>query len=168
MTNPNTGKVPLTVYLPATKEGEEWHQMFVTVDEKVAAVSWELRPIVPATVTLEGILREDAEFLKNLYNRIPTYPFQDNAFRVAAAARAALARKPESPCRYCGRAEQQHDSNICTGYEARSKPCPVMVCRKTDDSFGECIDASVRGCRSQIRRPCKHYEGHEKDGSAHA
>ena len=90
MTNPNTGKVPLTVpvtvNLPA-HEGKEWIQVFDVADDHVAAVSWELRPIVSATVMVE-MTREDAE---EWANHVVGSRLIEN---VRSAVRAALARKP--------------------------------------------------------------------------
>ena len=42
-----------------------------------------------------------------------------------------------------------------------------MVCRDKDDNLGICREGrEIRGV-CYARRPCKHSEGHEKEGSAH-
>ena len=132
MTNPNTGKVPLTVYLPATKEGEEWVQ---TGEGNMGwpnkyQVHFELRPIVPATVMVE-MLRDDAGWVESQCRPSDLgQAVSDRAVRVANTMRAALARKP----------------------------CPVMVHRldEVDKSlWGRCDSL---GCPD--RRPCKLEAGH--------
>ena len=136
MTNPNTGKVPLTVpvtvNLPKPPEGMEW-QIREPVPQreyyagKMVNIEAVLRPIQPATVMVE-MLRDDAGWVESQCRPSDFgQAVSDRATRVANTMRAALARKP----------------------------CPVMVCglRQTacySEEPDRCLD----------RRPCKHSEGH--------
>ena len=141
MTNPNTGKVPLTVYLPQPPEGMEW-QIREPVPQreyyagKMVNIEAVLRPIVSATVMVE-MPRDIVEGMVASAEELELD--RSPGDRMIAAFRAALARKPDA------------------------KPCPVMVHLLISGSrFAACIDES-----DKTRRPCKLTEGHEKDGSAH-
>ena len=141
--------VDVTVKLPRPPEGMEWHDDIENTWACDDTHIIKLRPIVPATVMVE-MTRGDARAFENqLWVEGSLYD------RIAFACRAALARKPEPPCRYCGRGEQQHDSNICIRYQA--KPCPVKVCWRFN-KFTGCDALDNSSCMA--RRPCKHTEGH--------
>ena len=59
MTNPNPGKVPLTVYVDPPPEGMEWYEHWYRNagqgEDAVALRQFKLRPIVPATVKEKGL-----------------------------------------------------------------------------------------------------------------
>ena len=172
----HTGKVPLTVYVDPPPKGREWHEKWLynaldpEINQYVVHVEWRLRPIVSATVTLEGIPRRDAELIVKYWANESA---DDINSRLAASARAALARKPEllcgklfADCACLYGTSCEHDRN-CTrplGHKephAEVKPCPVMVCglRQTacySDEPDRCLD----------RRPCKHKDG-EGHGGGH-
>ena len=163
MTNPNTGKVPLTVWVDPPPEGQEWYQESRGWIVGEFLVHFVLRPIVPATVMVEN-LRADVEFYAQC-QMIGTMenPANNPLDRHIAACRAALARKPEALCRDCQYPEEAHsagdrarlDFNVCRRFTLERKPCPVMVCglRQTacySDEPDRCLD----------RRPCKLAEGH--------
>ena len=182
MTNPNTGKVSMTVWVDPPPEGMAWKQdaRFATGDE-VLMVGLRARPIVPATVmvTLPGDLAERVRALK-----LTTFPSDDEmqlrgAIMMGLAnARAALARKPDSRCGYMySPSSDDWHSNCpdcrgsgCTrcveslghvGPHAEVKPCPVMVCTWPSSGTTEC-----RNPDCHIRRPCKH-KGGEGHGGEH-
>ena len=112
----HTGKVPLTVYVDPPPKGREWHEKWLynaldpEINQYVVHVEWRLRPIVSATVTLEGIPRRDAELIVKYWANESA---DDINSRLAASARAALARKP----------------------------CPVMVHPLADGRIFECTTA---------------------------
>ena len=145
MTNPDPkpGQVLLTVWVDPPPEGMEWKvSEFIPQREyyagKMVTLEAVLRPIVPATVMVE-MTREDAKDHAKRCDRHGADLRECNLLfkecRLAAAARAALARKP----------------------------CSVMVCRTSGD-FAECGWASIaRGGdvgNHTDRRPCKLAEGH--------
>ena len=176
MTNPNTGKVSMTVWVDPPPEGMAWKQdaRFATGDE-VLMVGLRARPIVPATVmvTLPGDLAERVRALK-----LTTFPSDDEmqlrgAIMMGLAnARAALARKPDSRCGYMySPSSDDWHSNCpdcrgsgCTrcveslghvGPHAEVKPCPVMVYENTNSHLcGDPNDCHL------YRRPCKLAQGH--------
>ena len=175
MTNPNTGKVPLTVYVDPPPEGMAWKQdaRFATGDE-VLMVGLRSRPIVPATVMVE-IRGELAERVRA--TKLITLPSDDElelrgAIMMGLAnARAALARKPEllcgklfADCTCVYGTSCEHDRN-CTrplgheGPHADRKPCPVMVCALYGGKSKDCWRKDTHE-----QRPCKLSEGH---GGAH-
>ena len=91
MTNHNTGKVPLTVYLPV-RANREWvvieQGTHETAKETVATITLAARPIGPATVTVK-------------IQRTTAWAFAGNAVatremerELHAACHAALALKP--------------------------------------------------------------------------
>ena len=138
MTNPNTGKVPLTVNLPKPPEGMKWHltETEFTTDHS-GQIHFFLRPIVSATVMVEMTV-PDAEMWVKAGMALEPFGPEVPLMRLAKSASAALARKP----------------------------CPVMVCPDSEGLFTLC-EASQRFCRDdhinyRDRRPCKH-----KDGEGH-
>ena len=164
MTNPNTGKVSMTVWVDPPPEGQEWYQESRGWIVGEFLVHFVLRPIVPATVMVEN-LRADVEFYAQC-QMIGTMenPANNPLDRHIAACRAALARKPL--CRDCGYPEQAHatgeegplDGNVCRRFTLERKPCPVMVCPMGREING------YHCCDREVRRRCKHEAGH---GGAH-
>ena len=132
MTNPNTGKVPLTIWVDPPPKGMEWKvSEFIPQREyyagKMVTIEAVLRPIQPATVMVE-MTREDAEWIKRNDGSMTTH----HRNGLVAAIAAALARKPDA------------------------KPCPVMVHLPISGSrFAVCINEY-----DKTRRPCKLAEGH--------
>ena len=158
MTNPNTGKVPLTVYVDPPPDGKEWHEKWLynaldpEINQYVVHVEWRLRPVVSATVMVE-MTREDAEVIADRFQRGHYTNAAES--RMAEAFTVALARKP------CGRKDWHTAHDDCNGRLPNRKPCPVMVCglRQTacySDEPDRCLD----------RRPCKHKDG-EGHGGGH-
>ena len=160
MTNPNTGKVPLTVWVDPPSNGVEWISVLERLDsEDKMVVVFRRRPIAPATVMVEMEPR-DAEFLAELM-----YATTPQSQRIKAAARTALARKREPLCRNCKYPEEAHPLgdrareswNVCSRFEPDRKPCPVMVCINLSSQFVKCHDG---GASHPGRRPCKLEAGH--------
>ena len=142
MTNPDPkpDTVDVTVKLKRPPEGMEWKvSEFIPQREyyagKMVTIEAVLRPIVPATVTLEGILREDAE---DIAKKCGGY---ENSIldRLASSARAALARKPEAAKR-CPNCEHDHSGGmICAfkykggSYQSRDAYCQHVAKWADDD-----------------------------------
>ena len=152
--------VDVTVRLPRPPEGMGWEvrgQRPAAGAGNAIDVTIVLRPIVPATVTLEGIPRSLAEELTRT-----DFGYQV-LYEIQKAARAALARKPETLCRKCGYSAGAHatgeegplDGNVCHKFTSDRKPCPVMVCALYGGKSKDCWRKDIHE-----QRPCKHSEGH--------
>ena len=134
MTNPNTGKVPLTVYLPVPPEGMEW-QIREPVPQreyyagKMVNIEAVLRPIVPATVMVEmTVPRSTAEYYATNFDHPEP---ETHLAEMVDAARAAIARRP----------------------------CPVMVCALYGGKSRDCWRKDTHD-----QRPCKHKDGEGHGG----
>ena len=171
MTDPNTGKVPLTVWVDPPPVGMRWERLDESPPGDLISVDFALRPIVPATVmvTLPGDLAERVRALK-----LTTFPSDDEmqlrgAIMMGLAnARAALARKwvcdsfvctedYEHGCRTIAHSRKVCDLVDSGRHHTDRKPCPVMVHPWGTTKALLCEDPT-----DPDRRPCKH-----KDGEGH-
>ena len=165
MTNPNTGKVPLTVYVDPPPEGMEWFTSHTDTyqEGRYKVAGFQLRPIVPATVMVE-MTREDWE---DIFSNIPLC-HDSSESRLRDSIFAALARKPYPQFDHVKHVDPTlaPDEIKVDGEVYKLKlPCPVMVCRMNGltlfvicNKYEECSTEWPGEHRD--RRPCKLSEGH--------